>query len=220
MDPQLGLFLSVDPVTAYSNPVGAFNRYWYASGNPYRFIDPDGRVPVDDDPNHRPGGVVSKQPPRSAAALTEPKPTRQQRQNPNHENVASQKNTGSRGFKVSSILTGDTTFTFTGVAALGLGIKGEKVTGPGNDKVSFVTPALGLSAQGTVNLLTIRYDWGGPTSPVDAGVGGGAIRGGLGFAGGLGLTIDSQGIQFQVSGGAGAGESIELYGIGYKPGAD
>jgi len=42
-DPQIGRFLSVDPVTAYSNPIGAFNRYWYASDNPYRFKDPDGR---------------------------------------------------------------------------------------------------------------------------------------------------------------------------------
>lgn len=42
-DPQIGRFLSVDPVTAYSNPVGAFNRYWYANNNPYRFKDPDGR---------------------------------------------------------------------------------------------------------------------------------------------------------------------------------
>ncbi len=42
-DPMLGRFLSVDPVTAYSNPVGQFNRYRYAANNPYRFIDPDGR---------------------------------------------------------------------------------------------------------------------------------------------------------------------------------
>lgn len=42
-DPQLGAFLSVDPVTAYSSPVGAFNRYLYAAGNPYRYVDPDGR---------------------------------------------------------------------------------------------------------------------------------------------------------------------------------
>ncbi|MGA6149911.1 RHS repeat-associated core domain-containing protein [Stenotrophomonas sp. NPDC077461] len=42
-DPQIGRFLSVDPVTAYSNPVGAFNRYWYANNNPYKFTDPDGR---------------------------------------------------------------------------------------------------------------------------------------------------------------------------------
>lgn len=42
-DPRLGRFLSVDPVAPYSNPLGAFNRYWYANNNPYRFIDPDGR---------------------------------------------------------------------------------------------------------------------------------------------------------------------------------
>lgn len=42
-DPSISAFLSVDPVTAYSNPVGAFNRYRYANNNPYRFTDPDGR---------------------------------------------------------------------------------------------------------------------------------------------------------------------------------
>jgi len=43
-DPQIGRFLSVDPVTAYSSPVGAFNRYRYANSNPYKFFDPDGRA--------------------------------------------------------------------------------------------------------------------------------------------------------------------------------
>jgi len=43
MDPQLGVFLSLDPVTAYENPIGMFNRYRYASGNPCRYTDPDGR---------------------------------------------------------------------------------------------------------------------------------------------------------------------------------
>jgi len=43
MDPQLGVFLSVDPVTAHEQPVGQFNRYRYANGNPYKFTDPDGR---------------------------------------------------------------------------------------------------------------------------------------------------------------------------------
>jgi RHS repeat-associated protein len=42
-DPSIGRFLSVDPVTAYENPIGAFNRYWYANNNPYKFTDPDGR---------------------------------------------------------------------------------------------------------------------------------------------------------------------------------
>lgn len=47
-DPQIGRFLSVDPVTAYSNPVGAFNRYWYANNSPYKFTDPEGRTAVCD----------------------------------------------------------------------------------------------------------------------------------------------------------------------------
>ncbi|NZA26116.1 hypothetical protein H0E84_06935 [Luteimonas sp. SJ-92] len=42
-DPGIGVFLSVDPVTALGNPVGQFHRYRYANGNPYSFIDPDGR---------------------------------------------------------------------------------------------------------------------------------------------------------------------------------
>jgi len=43
MDPQLGVFLSVDPVTAYQKPIEQFNRYRYANGNPFKFTDPDGR---------------------------------------------------------------------------------------------------------------------------------------------------------------------------------
>ena len=43
-DPMIGRFLSTDPVTAYSNPVGAFNRYWYGNNNQYKFTDPDGRA--------------------------------------------------------------------------------------------------------------------------------------------------------------------------------
>ena len=42
-DPQVGSFLSVDPITAIANPVAHFNRYRYANSNPYRFFDPDGR---------------------------------------------------------------------------------------------------------------------------------------------------------------------------------
>jgi len=43
-DQGVGRFLSVDPVTASSVNGGNFNRYWYANNNPYRFIDPDGRL--------------------------------------------------------------------------------------------------------------------------------------------------------------------------------
>ena len=46
-DPGIGAFLSVDPVTADSAGGANFNRYRYADGNPYAFIDPDGRSPAD-----------------------------------------------------------------------------------------------------------------------------------------------------------------------------
>ncbi|GAB3101309.1 hypothetical protein GCM10027159_25770 [Lysobacter terrae] len=42
-DPQVGRFLSVDPITAYTSLGASFNRYWYASNNPYSRTDPDGR---------------------------------------------------------------------------------------------------------------------------------------------------------------------------------
>lgn len=42
-DPQIGRFLSVDPITANADTGENFNRYKYASGNPYTFTDPDGR---------------------------------------------------------------------------------------------------------------------------------------------------------------------------------
>lgn len=37
-------FLSVDPVKADSKQGGNFNRYRYANNNPYKFVDPDGRL--------------------------------------------------------------------------------------------------------------------------------------------------------------------------------
>jgi len=43
-DPQVGVFLSSDPVTAYSSPGSNFNRYRYANNIPYKFKDPDGRA--------------------------------------------------------------------------------------------------------------------------------------------------------------------------------
>ena len=42
-DPELGAFVSVDPVSAYSSPLEQFNRYRYANDDPYGFTDPDGR---------------------------------------------------------------------------------------------------------------------------------------------------------------------------------
>lgn len=43
-DVETGAFLSVDPI---ASSVAAFGRYAYALGNPYRFLDPDGRQPKE-----------------------------------------------------------------------------------------------------------------------------------------------------------------------------
>jgi len=43
-DPHIGIFLSADPVPAYGNSTNLFTRYNYANRNPYRYLDPDGRV--------------------------------------------------------------------------------------------------------------------------------------------------------------------------------
>jgi RHS repeat-associated protein len=45
-EPELGRFLSVDPVPFQEDNVFSFNRYAYANGNPYRYVDPDGREVV------------------------------------------------------------------------------------------------------------------------------------------------------------------------------
>jgi RHS repeat-associated protein len=46
-DQSIGRFLSVDPVTADAANGSNFNRYKYAANNPYRFVDPDGRLDRD-----------------------------------------------------------------------------------------------------------------------------------------------------------------------------
>ena len=42
-DPEVGRFLSVDPVGVDLATGANFNRYWYANNNPYKYRDPDGR---------------------------------------------------------------------------------------------------------------------------------------------------------------------------------
>jgi hypothetical protein len=45
-DPAIARFLSVDPVGPLADPTNHFGRYHYAYNNPYRYTDPDGRLPV------------------------------------------------------------------------------------------------------------------------------------------------------------------------------
>ncbi|MGX5732493.1 RHS repeat domain-containing protein [Pseudoxanthomonas beigongshangi] len=75
-DPLIGRFLSTDPVTAYSNSGANFNRFWYANNNPYRFMDPDGRlaqenVPsrTEDEPLPLPPITVTPSPPPATTTV-------------------------------------------------------------------------------------------------------------------------------------------------------
>jgi RHS repeat-associated protein len=47
-DPQIGRFLSVDPMASDTSSAFNFNRYAYAQNSPYRYTDPDGRCPTCD----------------------------------------------------------------------------------------------------------------------------------------------------------------------------
>ena len=46
-DPSIGRFISVDDERFNAESAKSFNRYVYANNNPYRYVDPDGRIPVD-----------------------------------------------------------------------------------------------------------------------------------------------------------------------------
>lgn len=46
-DPEAGRFMAMDPVGwQEDNPFHSFNRFAYANNNPYKFVDPDGELPV------------------------------------------------------------------------------------------------------------------------------------------------------------------------------
>ncbi|WP_228150428.1 RHS repeat-associated core domain-containing protein [Acinetobacter puyangensis] len=45
-DPVIGRFLGVDPVDYQEDNLHGFNRYAYANNNPYKYVDPDGNIPI------------------------------------------------------------------------------------------------------------------------------------------------------------------------------
>lgn len=45
-DPSIGRFLSIDPAPVKPAIPQTFGRYTYTYNNPYRYVDPDGRVPA------------------------------------------------------------------------------------------------------------------------------------------------------------------------------
>ena len=45
-DPTLGRFTGLDPVAFDGTSIHTFNRYGYANNNPYKYVDPDGNLPI------------------------------------------------------------------------------------------------------------------------------------------------------------------------------
>lgn len=45
-DPVVGRFMGIDPQAFRENEPNLFNRFAYANNNPYKYIDPDGELPI------------------------------------------------------------------------------------------------------------------------------------------------------------------------------
>jgi len=45
-DPDIARFMAIDPVGVLEDKPESFNRYAYANNNPYKYVDPDGKLPI------------------------------------------------------------------------------------------------------------------------------------------------------------------------------
>ncbi len=45
-NPTIGRFMGVDPAGFQDSNVHSFNKYAYANNNPYKYVDPDGELPI------------------------------------------------------------------------------------------------------------------------------------------------------------------------------
>ena len=56
-NPKSGRFMSVDPAMAPEGDPHRFNHYTFGNNNPYRYVDPDGRAPADNEPTEGGTGI-------------------------------------------------------------------------------------------------------------------------------------------------------------------
>ncbi len=45
-NPSIGRFMGVDPAGFQDSNIHSFNKYAYANNNPYKYVDPDGELPI------------------------------------------------------------------------------------------------------------------------------------------------------------------------------
>ena len=190
-DPQIGLFLSVDPVAAYSNPMGQFHRYKYANNSPYRFIDPDGRV--SDEPErtpHTPGTM-------SDTAEVQPTAQGDVKTLETVTVTAESSQSSNTGFYGSSM---ELNHNFEVVAAYGAGLRYKRDMMTQKDALGIVFlglggrlggPAKSLTGAPSIDLLKGGYAWGNTNAPIDIEFNGalGPLGAGLEFDPGRGVEL-------------------------------
>ncbi|WP_285403035.1 RHS repeat-associated core domain-containing protein [Luteibacter sp. ME-Dv--P-043b] len=215
-DPDVGRFLSIDPVAIKPGSLVDVNRFGYANDNPVTFQDPSGRCTgsrnAPDAPCNPSGAQdsVPREPVRPhqdcSAACQRMRDT-------------SDRKGGSaiqpKGFTADGLLVGRPTFSASGMAALGGGIKATKGLYRSDSNVSIVTPAIGLRASADTTLIKLGYDGNSPSD--------GAVKVGFGadIAAyailGAGLNIEytpPYKIEVGIDVGAGAGGGISTYSVG------
>lgn len=213
-DPEIGRFLSVDPITASGGDLRHFNRYGYAYNNPYKFFDPDGRLGctasrIASICDH--GGISDLR-----TSVRSPLDTGKNKQSGVPTNAGEQGSTSrelnSSGFSVKGLLVGKPSVVASGMAAAGVGVQATKGLYEADSSVGIVTPGLGLSSSVDVNLFKLSYRGSEAVSaPVEVKMGLDAR--GHAFLGGRFSAMYTPPSTFDLSidAGAGAGAGFHLY---------
>ncbi|MFL9583440.1 RHS repeat domain-containing protein [Stenotrophomonas sp. AB1(2024)] len=179
MDPQLGVFLSVDPIGAASDPVVFFNRYKYATNNPYKFTDPDGRCAKVTGSNICGGGGVASA--MLATSVRSPLDigARAESGSPNRSTLSVQAGRSSKA-QAGANLGGyrnllKPNFETEAVAAYGAGMRYTRDWKTKKDALGIVMigvgahggPGSGITGLPSLDVVKAGYNWGGKDSPVD-----------------------------------------------------
>jgi RHS repeat-associated protein len=200
-DPMAGRFLSLDPVVTDTANAANFNRYRYGSNNPFKFIDPDGRLDLDARSTY-----WSQAHWRADAVKVEV-----------DNALAESLKEGMRDVEVKGALVGKPDLSLAEGAARGSGFQVSKGIVNAEDEVKFVTVANGQYIAAESTILSVTYDGEAANSPlgVESGLDIASYkRAGLSFS--FSYTPPDK-YQISLKGGIGLGTMFSVYGIMWSP---